>query len=479
MVINPQKASVTVFGKRRPAQPLDVVVYGSEPIPFSEQVKLLGVTLDPGLTFNAHADSVRSRCIRALSTLKAAYSRGVDLRRITHLYRSLVLSRITYGLEIINPLKTTMDKLERIQNSALRLATGCPRQTPVTALRYMFDLPSIVDLHEVLRANAVCVIAADRSHPLHDFVDQALTRAPLARLQRTGWLRGATKDLRGLCGRHKIRRSHLWSATPLATRSRWSFRIDLFSRTDRELPPQVVDAMFEEVLADISNELPKPLVVLATDGSVTSSTPRSGWGCVMRDSDGSLETYRGGCNLRLSSMRAELEAIFRGLGLVRSAHPDLAACIICTDSQSLLRKLESGSAPPEWHDLPQQVVWVYCPGHAGVQLNDRADHLAGSGSASDCLELGTQDVRLIIRDRQLRSRDNRSLEEERMSERGLLRGWAAKSTSRGRAAHTMCQLATGTLSRAALTRVLQLGGAEAAWGRLLGLRRPMTLPPDQ
>ncbi|XP_043195193.1 uncharacterized protein LOC122366724 [Amphibalanus amphitrite] len=479
MVINPQKASVTVFGKRRPTQPLEAVVYGGEPISYSDQVKLLGVTLDPALTFNAHADSVRSRCVRALSTLKAAYSRGVDLRRISHLYRSLVLSRITYGLEIINPLKTTMDKLERIQNSALRLATGCPRQTPVTALRYMFDLPSIVDLHEVLRARAVCIVASDCGHPLHDFVDQALARAPLARLQRTGWLRDGTKALRGLCGRHKIRRSHLWSATPPATRCRWTFKIDLFSRTDRELPPHVVNAMFEEVLADTSSELPQPLVVLATDGSVTTSTPRSGWGCVMRESDGSLQTHRGGCNLRLSSMRAELEAIFRGLDLARSAHPDLAACIICTDSQSLLRKLESGSAPPEWHDLPQQVVWVYCPGHAGVQLNDRADHLAGSGSASDYLELGTQDIQLIIRDRQLSSRDDGSWEERRMSERGLQRGWAAKSTSRGRAAHTMCQLATGTLSRAALTRVFQLGGAEAAWGQLLGLRRLTTLPLDQ
>ena len=314
---------------------------------------------------------------------------------------------------------------------------------------------------------------------MHGFVDQALARAPLARLQRTGWLRDGTKALRGLCGRHKIRRSHLWSATPPATRCRWTFKIDLFSRTDRELPPHVVNAMFEEVLADTSSELPQPLVVLATDGSVTTSAPRSGWGCVMRRSDGSLQTHRGGCNLRLSSMRAELEAIFRGLDLARSAHPDLSACIICTDSQSLLRKLESGSAPPEWHDLPQQVVWVYCPGHAGVQLNDRADHLAGSGSASDYLELGTQDIQLIIRDRQLSSRDDGSWEERRMSERGLQRGWVAKSTSRGRAAHTMCQLATGTLSRAALTRVFQLGGAEAAWGQLLGLRRLTTLPLDQ
>ena len=104
-----------------------------------------------------------------------------------------------------------------------------------------------------------------------------------------------------------------------------------------------------------------------------------------------------------------------------------------------MRKLESGSAPPEWHDLCQRIVWVYCPVHTGVQLNDRADHLAGSGPATDCLELGTQDIQLIIRDRQLRSRDDRSVEQERMSGRGLLRGWLVKSTSRGRTAHTMCQ----------------------------------------
>ena len=49
-------------------------------------------------------------------------------------------------------------------------------------------------------------------------------------------------------------------------------------------------------------------------------------------------------------------------------------------------------------------MWVYCPEHAGVQLSDRADHLAGSGPATACLELGTQDIQLIIRDTQLRCR---------------------------------------------------------------------------
>ena len=68
------------------------------------------------------------------------------------------------------------------------------------------------------------------------------------------------------------------------------------------------------------------------------------------------------------------------------------------------------------------------------QLNERADHLLAAVLLPTAL--GTQDIHLIIRDRQLRSRDDRSAEEQ-MSERGLLRGWVVKSISRGRTAHTV------------------------------------------
>ena len=106
---------------------------------------------------------------------------------------------------------------------------------------------------------------------------------------------------------------------------------------------------------------PTASVVLATDGSVVPNIPKSGWGYVIRDSCGNLRVGHGGCKMLLSSMRAEIEAVSRGLNLMREVAPDTAGIIICTDSQALLRRLASGVSPPEWHGTSEKIIWVYCP----------------------------------------------------------------------------------------------------------------------
>ena len=259
--------------------------------------------------------------------------------------------------------------------------------------------------------------------------------------------------------------------TPPDTRRRWTFVIDRFGRSDRDLPPQVVDGMFEDVIAECLEDVPEPSVVLATDGSVVPNIPKSGWGYVIRDSCGNLRVGHGGCKMLLSSMRAEIEAVSRGLNLMREVAPDTADIIICTDSQALLRRLASGVSPPEWHGTSEKIIWVYCPGHVGVKLNERADHLAGSGPTTDCIMLDTRDISSIMGDAQRRRRrdDTVSREEKRMLELGLPRGWVATSLARGRDAQLRCQLASGTIARAALYRVLQMGGCR---GRMEPSARP-------
>ena len=98
--------------------------------------------------------------------------------------------------------------------------------------------------------------------------------------------------------------------------------IDRFGRSDRDLSPQVVDGMFEDVIAECLEDVPEPSVVLATDGSVVPNIPKSGWGYVIRDSCGNLRVGHGGCKMLLSSMRAEIEAVSRGLNLMREVAPD-------------------------------------------------------------------------------------------------------------------------------------------------------------
>ena len=48
---------------------------------------------------------------------------------------------------------------------------------------------------------------------------------------------------------------------------------------------------------------------------------------------------------------------------------------------------------PDWHVSTVdnhfgKFIWVYCPGHAGVMENDRADRLAGKATITFCLRLG-------------------------------------------------------------------------------------------
>ena len=142
---------------------------------------------------------------------------------------------------------------------------------------------------------------------------------------------------------------------------------------------------------------------------------------------------------------------------------------IVTDSQSLLRRLEAGHCPPKWLEQTWRTVWMYCPGHAGVAINEQADRLAGKTSeVTDRICLGPKDIAAIIRHLHKVQDDEQECVREvgRMRELGLGPGWTARSRAKGRQRPLVCQTACGTLSRWTLSEVLRRRGAEAAWRRL-------------
>ena len=77
---------------------------------------------------------------------------------------------------------------------------------------------------------------------------------------------------------------------------------------------------------------------------------------------------------------------------------------ILTDSMSLLQKNEEWNGKPslECHvstvDVHlRKILWVYCPEHAGVKGNDRADALAGKATFTNDLRLGRSEVLRSLR----------------------------------------------------------------------------------
>ena len=99
-----------------------------------------------------------------------------------------------------------------------------------------------------------------------------------------------------------------------------------------------------------------------------------------------------------SSLTMKVEAVTHALRWVASrGDSQTTHAIILTDSMSLLQKVKSGMGSPDWSvsmvDIClRRLLWVYCPGHAGVKGNDRADRLAGKAALKSGLLLGRSEV---------------------------------------------------------------------------------------
>ena len=77
--------------------------------------------------------------------------------------------------------------------------------------------------------------------------------------------------------------------------------------------------------------------------------------------------------------------------------------IILTDSVSLLQKAQRQVGSPGWYvsmvDIYlRKLLWVYCPGHVGVEGNDRLDRLEGKAIITSGLRLGRFEVLRSWRD---------------------------------------------------------------------------------
>ena len=59
--------------------------------------------------------------------------------------------------------------------------------------------------------------------------------------------------------------------------------------------------------------------------------------------------------------------------------------------------MKTGMGSPDWNaskvDIHlRKLLWVYCPGHAGVKENDRADRVAGKATLTSGLLLERSEV---------------------------------------------------------------------------------------
>ena len=187
----------------------------------------------------------------------------------------------------------------------------------------------------------------------------------------------------------------------------------------------------------------------------------------------SPKTSQGGASPSMKTMQHPawqwrwMEAVTHALLWIASRGDSRTThAIILTDSMNLLQKVKSGMGSPDWNvsmvDIHlQKRLWVYCPGHAGVKGNDRADRLVGKATIASSLLLGRSEVLRSLR-HYLRVQNQGYHTFDRLEERGVKRGSDRRSYLKGRERTIVSQTNTGTVSKATLGKLLT-DGVERLW----------------
>ena len=205
--------------------------------------------------------------------------------------------------------------------------------------------------------------------------------------------------------------------------------------------------------------------IIYTDDSVLRGE-RSGWGFSASRHYITLKEGSGATNLTTSSMCVEIKAITEALKWLCSTEEHQYATIL-TDSMSTLEKIRGGSLYADWFATIQQsqmmrLQWIFCPGHAGVCGNERADKLAGSAAIEGGLTLDPPTVLSTVRDHLASSREEESFTKEMLVEKGVKFGEGRKSDLRGPARRLSNQLMMETVSMPTLRWTL-LRREEELW----------------
>ena len=126
----------------------------------SNEIKFLGLTFDRKLTWRHHIDNVRRRMWLIINAINALSVRnlGMQSKTLIHLYKMWIRPIALYGAPAYySAAKAHINKIQIIQNSALRVALRRTRRT------------HIEDLHQ---EGSLTLLKAEAVRSTHRFIEK-------------------------------------------------------------------------------------------------------------------------------------------------------------------------------------------------------------------------------------------------------------------------------------------------------------------
>ena len=167
--LNPSKTQVGLFTNSNTPKEITINL-GRIPLTVSNEIKFLGLTFDRKLTWRHHIDNVRHRMWLRINAIKAISGRnlGMQSKTLIHLYKMWIRPIALYGAPAyFSAAKTHINKIQVIQNSALRVALRRTRRT------------HIEDLHQ---EGSLSLLKAEAVRSSHRFMEKKVDDSSIQRL---------------------------------------------------------------------------------------------------------------------------------------------------------------------------------------------------------------------------------------------------------------------------------------------------------
>ena len=385
VTINTRKTVATCFSLSNTKQKLQLTVNGQE-IPEEETPTYLGVKLDKKLTWNPHIQESERKAIRRLAIMKklAGTNWGASSTILKQAYTGNIRPVMEYGSAAwATAAASNTNKLDKVQNTAMRIITGGLKTTPIVKLETATGLlplnqrrdEKILLQHEKLQRLP--------THPAY----QQLQQATKNRLKRSSFNHLAKKLARSHHNlppeREPLQDAEDWNAQAGDV----TFCTDVPGVTSKG--KQTDAALRALTLEMLHQRYPKAVWTrIYTDGSSDAAVKNGGSGVYCCYPDGHTLSKSLPAGALSTNYRAELTALHEAARLV---HDDVRApshIVFLTDCMSTLQSLQSPKEQLERHTqrllcgLSQRmkvaVQWI--PAHCGLAGNEEADRLAKSGS---------------------------------------------------------------------------------------------------
>ena len=143
--IKSRKTKVIIFSKSQAAIRAEpaLSLYG-DLLSYYPQIKFLGITFDNRMTFTKHFEEILERFNHKLHRLRILVNKkwGPNPSTILQIYRQCVRPIFKYGIiSTITVSETVITKIQRVQNSFIRLALRLPKYVSARLLHEASGLP--------------------------------------------------------------------------------------------------------------------------------------------------------------------------------------------------------------------------------------------------------------------------------------------------------------------------------------------------